>query len=131
MCMLDYKRVPMMVRGYARLPSTSHFHSISYAEQVHNPNHTHSLANFQYSRLSDQRMNTVNCLEYQKWSSQQDEFYMQQKKYKKPTNAKQGFSTASHNSRHVLSPGEGRPPTTHFFPFLPAQNLSSRWIAPT
>lgn len=60
--------------------STSHFHSISDAEQVHNANHTHSLANFQYSRLSDQQTN-VNCsLQYQKWSSQQDEFYMQQKK---------------------------------------------------
>ena len=48
-----------------------------------------------------------------------------------PHGADQGFSTASCNSRHALSPRGMHPPTSPVPPFLLAQNLSSKRIVPT
>ena len=55
--------------------------------------------------------------------------------FKKQTNcppgADQGFSTDSCNSRHALSPRGVHPATPPVPPFLLAQSLSSKRIAPT
>ena len=43
--------------------------SLTSSLRVHDPNHTHSLASFQWSGLSDQRVLqlTESCLQIQKW----------------------------------------------------------------
>ena len=48
-----------------------------------------------------------------------------------PPGTDQGFSTGSCNRRHAPSARVVHPPIFPVPPFLLAQNLSSRWIAPT
>ena len=91
---------------------------------VHNIGHTHSLASIQESGLSDQRtlLQTKSCLKCQRWSPYKvKEAFSTPICARKQTNGSpsidQGFSTGSCN----------RPVP----PFLLAQNLSSKRIAPT
>ena len=128
--------------------------SLTQSLWLHDPNHTHSLASFQRSRLSNQRVLhlTEYCLQVQKWCP-----YKGRGVYPEPVcanmvrngpaSADQGFSTASQCSCHV----HGTPSRPRLFysqpmqlpcarhpelkppipPFMLVQNLSSKRIAPT
>ena len=102
------------------------------------PNHTHSLASFQWSELSDQRALhlTECCLQVQKWCPYKGRGVIPEpvcasKVRNGPAGADQGFSTASQGSCHVHGTPSWNPPTSPYLTFLLAQNLSSKRIAPT
>ena len=105
--------------------------SLTPSLRVHDPNHTHSLASFQWSGLSDQRalQLTESCLQIQKWCPYKVRGVVPEPVYaNKARNGQaivdQGFSLASQGSCHVHStPGWTHPPPP-ILPFLLAQNLS-------
>ena len=112
--------------------------SLTPSLRVHDPNHTHSLASFQWSGLSDQRALhlTECCLQVQKWCPYKGRGVVPEpvcanKVRNGPASANQGFSTASQGSCHVHGTPCWNPPTSPILLFLLAQNLSSKQIAPT
>ena len=103
--------------------------SLTPSLRVHDPNHTHSLASFQWSGFSDQRalQLTESCLQIQKWCPYKvrgvvPEPVCANKARNGPAIADQGSSLASQGWTHP-------PPPTP--PFLLVQNLSLKRIAPT
>ena len=101
--------------------------------RVHNPNHTHSLASFQWSGLSDQQalQLTESCLQMQKWCSYKARGVVSEpicgnKARNGPATANQGSSLASQGSCHACGRHPGVNPPTSPYP----TNLSKR-IAPT
>ena len=112
--------------------------SLTPSLRVHDPNHTHSLASFQWSGLSDQRVLqlTESCLQIPKWCPYKargvvPEPVCANKARNGPATADQGSSLASQDSCHVYgTPGWTHPPPP-IPPFLLVQNLSSKQIAPT
>ena len=112
--------------------------SLTPSFRVHDPNHTHSPASFQWSGLSDKRalQLTESCLQIHKWCSYKargvvPEPVCANKARNGPATADQGSSLASQGSCHVHgTPGWTHPPPP-IPPFLLAQNLSSKRIAPT
>ena len=112
--------------------------SLTPSLRVHDPNHTHSLVNFQWSGLSDQwaLQLTESCLQIQKWCP-----YKARGVVPKPICARQEMvqplpttersSLASQGSWHVHSTLGWTHPPPPIPPFLLAQNLSSKRIALT
>ena len=111
--------------------------SLTPSFRVHNPNHTHSLASFQWSGLSDQRalQLTENSLLFQKWCPYKARGVVPEpvcpNKRNGPATANHGSSLASQGSCHVHSTPRWTHPPRPILPFLLAQNLSSKRIAPT
>ena len=104
----------------------------------HDLNCTYSLASLQWSGLSEQQslLLTENCLWNQKWSPWKGRGLVStpvcaKKERDGPACADQGLSIASQDSRHIHGMPWMCPPTTPIPPFLLAQNLSSKQIAPT
>ena len=82
--------------------------SLTHYLWFHDPKHTHSLASFQWSGLSDQRaLNLTDCcLQVQKWRPYKGrrgvpEPFCANKVKNGPVSADQGFSIASQGSCHV------------------------------
>ena len=82
----------------------------TYSLWVHDLNHTHSLASFQWSGLFDQQTLhlTENCLQIQKWcpyTTRGEEWFLHSFVIKtvrnNPASANQGCSTSSTGSCHV------------------------------
>ena len=99
---------------------------------------THPLASFQWSGLSDQRVLQVteSCLQIQKWCSYKargvvPEPVCANKARNGPATADQGSSLASQGSCYVHGTLGWTHPPPPYPPFLLAQNLSSKRIAPT
>ena len=112
--------------------------SLTQSLWIHDPNHTHSLANFQWSGLSEQRALHLAecCLQVQKWCPYKGRGVVPEpvcanKVRNGPASANQGFSTATQGSCHVHSTSCWNLPTSPYPAFLLAQNLSSILIAPT
>ena len=112
--------------------------SLTPSLRVHDSNHTHSLANFQWSGLSDQQVFqlTESCLQIQKWCPYKargvvPEPVCANKARNGPATADQGSSLVSKGSCHVHGIPRWTHPPPPIPPFLLAQNLSSKWILPT
>ena len=106
--------------------------------KVHYPNHTQSLANFQWSGLSDQRalQLTESRLPIQKWCPYKargvvPEPICANKVRNGPATADQGSSLASQSKCHVHGTSRWTHPHPPIPPFLLVQNLCSKRIAPT
>ena len=87
---------------------------------VHGPNHTHSLASFQWSGLSDQRALhlTECCLQVQKWCPYKGRGVVPEpvcanKVRNGPASADQGCSISSQGTRHVHGTPCWNPPTSN------------------
>ena len=81
-------------------------------------------------------LRTESCLKRQKWSPYKvkglfSTLICTRKQKNGPPSADQAHSIASYNSCHAPSANAVDSPPSPVPPFLLAQNLSSKWIAPT
>ena len=99
--------------------------SLTQSLWVHDPNHTHSLASFQWSGLSNQRALhlTECCLQVQKWCPYKGRGVVPEPVCANmvrngPASADQGFSTATQGSCHVHSTPCWNPATSPYPAFF-------------